>query len=1067
MTQKHLVPLLCITAFCIAGLSAPAISRAEQAPPPSGAPEATQIVVPKRAGVELKVNSRTLQTLGPEQRLTVLKAQDKWLWVSLKNSSGATLQGWVKKDEVKPYEEIPFQEAEAPLKRPLGNGMMQNRASNVRGRTSQMSQETAAARSAQQAGPPLPQAPQLKRATMPDTTVFQRREIAQEAPIPKREVSSGSPLLDRSSQSHVASAARTEAAEQQKNGNFQAARTRLAEALAQLEAASQAETVEYGLTLRDLGLLDQDACNYILAEQSLNQAQQLMQKLGQAEESAILDGLLASLYYQTGDYERCGRKLQECLELHARLFGRNNDIYSSTIHNLGLLAEKQGDRDAALKWLKEDLEISRGLHGEQSVQFAHCASNMGLFEGRRGNVVEGISQLEKSLQIFKAQLGDKHPTTATTLENLGYVQLRKGELSAAEESLQRALDIRREVLGGLHLDVADSLQDLALLREAQGLTAEAFELFNNSLEITRQQLLLASYGQSERQQLAMAAAFRARVDAYLSMALRCGQIGASEYQQILTLKGAIFSRQRCVRLARKSEAYAAKFAQLRRISSELSTLVLNVPEEAELPEWRARIEGLLLEKEALEGSVASTRGGFRPPPGAPPPPSATAAAGSAPPEVSPQFDGIVTAQQVQQQLSPGSALIDFIEFENIPSPLNLDAQPEREFGVFVVRPGQDVVFLPLGSARRIAKAYESWSSSFSRTQPVTGSEDDATVLRQLIWDPISPYLVDASTILISPDGIVSRIPFAALPGDNPDKYLIEEKAFALIPVPRLLPGSRQDAANPNETQGLLALGAVDFDQRTDAPPTGGHSQLAMRAGGMQQWSSLPATRAEIVTIRDSFETRFPDDRVRMLRGAEATEDVVSQQMEKCRFLHLATHGFFSPPDVKSALVADGRRGQSVSSIGYHPGLMSGIVLAGANLAPEPGRGDGILTALEVAELDLTGVELATLSACETGLGELAAGEGVLGLQRAFQVAGARSTITTLWKIRDDATQDLMIHFYDNLWNKQMSKAEALRQAQLALLENPAYRGLIRENKPQTGRTPPSLWAAFLVSGDWE
>jgi len=155
-------------------------------------------------------------------------------------------------------------------------------------------------------------------------------------------------------------------------------------------------------------------------------------------------------------------------------------------------------------------------------------------------------------------------------------------------------------------------------------------------------------------------------------------------------------------------------------------------------------------------------------------------------------------------------------------------------------------------------------------------------------------------------------------------------------------------------------------------------------------------------------------------------------------------------------------------VGFHPGLRSGLVLAGANRPVEAGQDDGILTALEVAELDLAHVDLATLSACETGLGKAAAGEGLLGLQRAFQVAGTHSVVATLWTIRDDAGRQLMIDFYENLWAKKMSKVEALQAAQLEMLREGVKRGLDVSERPadQHHRLPPWYWAGFVLSGDW-
>src|SRR5262249_19256307 len=155
----------------------------------------------------------------------------------------------------------------------------------------------------------------------------------------------------------------------------------------------------------------------------------------------------------------------------------------------------------------------------------------------------------------------------------------------------------------------------------------------------------------------------------------------------------------------------------------------------------------------------------------------------------------------------------------------------------------------------------------------------------------------------------------------------------------------------------------------------------------------------------------------------------------------------------------------------HPLLLSGLVLAGANRPPEIGKDDGILTALEVAELDLGQVELAVLSACETGLGQVAGGEGVLGLQRAFQVAGARRTVTSLWPVEDRATRELMERFYAGLWDRKqpLSKLAALRQAQLWLLREGPARGLgLVGAAPAAGprRAPPFYWAAFVLAGDW-
>jgi tetratricopeptide (TPR) repeat protein/CHAT domain-containing protein len=168
-------------------------------------------------------------------------------------------------------------------------------------------------------------------------------------------------------------------------------------------------------------------------------------------------------------------------------------------------------------------------------------------------------------------------------------------------------------------------------------------------------------------------------------------------------------------------------------------------------------------------------------------------------------------------------------------------------------------------------------------------------------------------------------------------------------------------------------------------------------------------------------------------------------------------------------------GQLAPRAVLNPGLLSGLAFAGANMEPEAGKDDGVLTALEVSALDLSQVDTVVLSACETGLGQVAGGEGLLGLQRAFQVAGAKTVVASLWKVDDRSTQLLMKEFYGNLWERKLGKLESLRQAQIKLLREgvrwkdpSSSRGLslVDDQPADSGALPPFYWAAFVLSGDW-
>jgi len=195
-------------------------------------------------------------------------------------------------------------------------------------------------------------------------------------------------------------------------------------------------------------------------------------------------------------------------------------------------------------------------------------------------------------------------------------------------------------------------------------------------------------------------------------------------------------------------------------------------------------------------------------------------------------------------------------------------------------------------------------------------------------------------------------------------------------------------------------------------------------------------------------------------GAEATATSFADAVTGKRVVHLATHGFFAGPECRSGLAGGQRLGQFGGDlgVGFNPMSLSGVVLAGVNLphdALDPE--DGILTAEEVAALDLRGTELVVLSACDTGAGELSSGEGVLGLRRAFSAAGAETMVMSLWAIPDEATRALMDDFYSAYLHKRKPKSagESLRAAQLEML---------RTRRAKFGEARPQDWAAFIVSG---
>ncbi len=318
--------------------------------------------------------------------------------------------------------------------------------------------------------------------------------------------------------------------------------------------------------------------------------------------------------------------------------------------------------------------------------------------------------------------------------------------------------------------------------------------------------------------------------------------------------------------------------------------------------------------------------------------------------------------------------------------------------------------------------------------------------------PIRPLLGDASHILISPDGQLTLIPFEALK-DEQDKFLIERYAFSYLTSGRDL---LRLNSNVNNASAPVVLADVDYNNQTQivaaAKTSGVRGVQNRRSGDLAnlEFEALANTKEEAEAIKKVLPN------AKLLLGKDATETAV-KQLQSPSILHLATHGFFIT-DIEQNLNASLElelkpRPKNILQV-ENPLLRSGLALAGFNKRKQPtnNNDDGVLTALEVAGLDLRSNQLVVLSACDTGKGDVKVGDGVYGLRRALVIAGSQSQVLSLWLVDDVATKDLMVKYYQNLQTGK-GRHEALRSAQLDLLNSQEYQH-------------PQFWAAFVPSGNW-
>lgn len=753
------------------------------------------------------------------------------------------------------------------------------------------------------------------------------------------------------------------------------------------------------------------------------------------------------------------------------------------------LSQDRPTLDQAIDDLAVAAELAKREGGALNPFYLITLPNLVLLRGMRDTPadVQHITAELREIDRLRQVLPNQPPQQTAQLYSLQcLIQIAIGQPAAAEASAAAAARIMGESLGAEHPLGAFSVIGHAWTLSLLGRHDEADQRFTTAMNTFRGHLDLTLAGQAERQQFQLLAYYRRALDMYVANHRAAGRLGPQTYAHVLAWKGIAFSAQRAAVAAADTDsaaraasaAYARELSQLQAAEYQRASTAGPQPElDKQIEQARARVAEL---RRALVERLQASRRTISP----------------------------VSPAAVQASLPAGAVLVDFLRYSEQTPPTaegSLWSMLER-YVAFVVRPDR-IDAVDLGPAARIDDAL----ARFRADQ--TFGRDDGLALRRLTWSKIEPHLGEARLVLIAPDGPLAAMPFAALPASddaNDDAYLIERIALATVAVPQLLAESHRQQTTQPATRpaggAVVLVGGVEYDADPGARPAG-TAELAMAPAmrsGHGGWAFLPGTAREMDRIGPLFRAADPAAQPRALRGRDATEARFIEAVRDARYVHVGTHGFFAEAGIRSmfepahapALSGGGKASGALEMV--DPGLLSGICLAGANrgrgmyatieaspiesMAPPPSpaapltlHDDGILTAAEVATLDLRRTQLLVLSGCETGLGRAAGGEGLLGLQRAFQIAGVRSVVASLWRVDDERSADLMETFYRELLVRGYEPAVALRRAQFAMLSaqsrsaGPA-RGTTSDPTATTApkisaRTHPSLWAAWVISGD--
>ncbi|MEA2559418.1 MAG: hypothetical protein QOH06_922 [Acidobacteriota bacterium] len=799
-----------------------------------------------------------------------------------------------------------------------------------------------------------------------------------------------------------------------------------------LQRRVAANTADHALFLQNLGDLARDRGDLERSAGLYRQALAIFEKDDPDGESvANCLNSLADVMMQRGDLAMADDLLRRALELDERKASKELQI-SRTLINLGNLAERRGDLAAAEAYNRRALAMQEKVSLDALSYGA--LTNLGILAALRGDFAAGRGYLKRDLAA-EERASPESVNVAEILEQLGRLEMAAGDLATAQEYLRRSLTIY-EGKAPESLWTSDLLRDLGEVAARRGRLTEALALHRHALEL--------------RHELAPGAIGEAEALHFLGRAER--QAGRHEEgTRDLCRAIDVLDRQR-TRLGGTPEA---------RISFEASIADY----------YQACLEGLIQLGRPAEAFHALERGRAR---------SFLATLSERdlrltdlPPQIAAERrHADAEYDRVQAQLARLSAGRDDAEIEQLtgelrdlrsrqeeilarirrespraaalqdPEPLDLAGTravldpgtvllayavgPERTW-LFVVQsagaggPGLSVFRIAAGT-----KALREEVESFRRLVQRPSSERAALDARarhlyRLLVRPAEARIAGAQRILLSVDGPLYTLPFTALM--RGDRHLIEWKPVHSVlsaTVYAELVRSRPAARDPGKEQ-LAAFGDPAYPQSApDASADPGIREIVRRGLTLDP---LPSSRREV----EAIAALYPNPRVYL--GREATEEKAKSLGPESRLVHFACHGLLDE----------------------HFPLNSSLALTIPD-RPQEGRDNGLLQAWEILESVRLDADLVTLSACDTALGREMGGEGLLGLTRAFQYAGARSVLASLWSVADDSTADLMKRFYGYL-RQGRSKDEALRSAQADLIRSKAF-------------SHPYHWAAFQITGDW-
>lgn len=845
-------------------------------------------------------------------------------------------------------------------------------------------------------------------------------------------------------------------------GNFDQAEPLLLEYKNFNKKKHGAESPQYALSLSDFGQLSEDLGKYEQAESFYLESIAIQKKVNSQENSQYGQDLnyLAHLYLKLGRYEQVEPLYLEALEILKKLAGREKVL---VITYLGLADYyiSMGNYPKATSVTLEGLAFLEKKIGTENVNYPVALSTLSAIYLEIGDYEKSKSFCLASLASKQKSVGKEHFNYGVGLVQLGSICFQEKNFKDAEGYLLEAKSIYEKhplesskktpyllsLLANVYQQIGNYNECAMLLTQVQksvnkidpsyslvlkqagnlkwtiGNLDEAVPYFLEASELEKQRFVNAAQHLSENEMASYVRRYSEDLAPSFSFLQAHKHSGAAAYDDALFYKGFLLNTVSQVgKLAQGDSASTEKINALKYHRRRLAT------EYAKPLADRKHVDELEEKVNTIEKQLARDVAGF----------------GEAVRQV--------RWPEVQAALQPGEAAIEFVDYQYF------DPKPTDSimYAALLIHPGDaQPQFIPLFEKKELLPLLRgaTGGNNFLKINALYAAKPFAAGQRspyELIWKPLEKALKNAATVYCSPSGLLHYLNLAAISlpdgqpfGDTRHLVLLGSTRTLVIPNPGG-PSARNDAylaggIRYESDRTALSIASRDAGTRS-AEITGGPvfqpDSSATRAGDLHY---LPATATEVREIGQMLRTANFSAQVDT--GFFASEEAFRSLgigQPSPRILHLATHGYFFPDPKGQGQGAKGNFGQEpVFKMSEHPMIRSGLLLAGAKQAwltgkhPE-GQEDGILTAYEISQMNLSNTELVVLSACETGLGQVSGNEGVYGLQRAFKIAGVKYLIMSLWKVDDRSTAAFMAKFYQQWLQRKQSIPQAFRTAQQAM-----------------------------------